>query len=320
MPLYLKRIPGIALFLALIAISNLPAIAQQDRSEGPSSQLQLFVTVTNSKGFVTGLGQDSFQVFVDKEPARIVRFNGSGPAASIGILVDFSGSMPRLGSKGSAEDKLSVLQKSLEKFFNLADKSNDYFLVGIRNRPELLVDWTSDHTAIVKNMRGIQPRGGTALFDASYLAINKLEHGRHAKRALILISDGNDNNSRYSFNDLLKLIRESGVLLYSLNVQSPESAGTALHFDGIAILQELTSTSGGLGYAPGTLNQSDADQVFQAIAAELTSQYTLGIETFSQLADSKFHKIKVKVNSPSNASREMKNLKVRTREGYFTNP
>ena len=314
----LKTVSLIGLLLALFVWSTSLITAHQAPLKNSSQKsIQLFVTVTNGKQFVSGLGQESFQVLIDKDPARILSFTEGESAASIGVLLDFSGSMPRLGSKSANSEKLSMLQQSLMRFFQLSNKSNDYFLVGIRNKPELLIDWTSDAAAIVSKASGVQPKGNTALFDACRFAVEKVQQGRHSKRALILITDGQDNNSNYSFNELRRLVRETGVLLYSLNTISSEDAGSALRYEGRAILEELSLYSGGLTYTSVPLKQEEANQVLEAIAAELHNQYTLTIEPFSQHADGKFHKIKVKVNPPAAAPRELKKLSARTREGFY---
>lgn len=318
MRMNLKTVSLTGLLLAPFVFSTSLITAQQAPLKTSSQKLiQLFVTVTNGKQFVSGLNQESFQVFVDKDSARIVDFREAESAASIGILLDFSGSMPRLGSKSVSSERLGILQQPLSRFFELNNKSNEYFVVGIRDTPELLVDWTADATAIVNKMSGVQPKGPTALFDACRFAVEKVQQGRHPKRALILLTDGLDNNSRYSFNELRKLIRESGVMVYAMHTPRSQYAGTSLGVEGWAILDELSKSAGGLTYVSVPLKQDEANQILEAIAAELRHQYTITIEPLSQHADGKFHKIKVKVNPPADATRELKKLSARTREGFY---
>ncbi len=202
------------------------------------------------------------------------------------------------------------------RFFELSHESNHYFLVAVSEKPELLSDWTSKPFNFVKQLEGLKPWGDTALYDTCYAAMKKLRASRHSKRALIVITDGADSNSRYSFNDLKKLVRDADVPLYSINFLVSQYEGV-LPLEGLGVLDELTNSSGGLAFTSSRLRVTEANAMFEAIAAEFRSQYILSIEPMSQLADGKFHKIKVKVNAPADAPRELKKLTARTREGFY---
>jgi Ca-activated chloride channel family protein len=307
-----KSIAVITLTFLLFISPAVLINAQQDRSE----PIRLFVTVTNSKGFVSGLTKDAFEVSVDKELAKIIEFRGEDAPMSVGLVLDLSGSMKKAIQKKQRDEELTVLQQALVRFFELSNESNHYFLLGVSEKPELLSDWTSKPAGVVKQLEGLKPWGNTALYDTCYAAMKKLQASRHSKRALIVITDGADNNSRYSFNDLRKLVRDAGVPLYSINFLVSQSEGILL-FEGLGVLDELTNPSGGLAFTSSRLRLPEANAMFEAIAAELRSQYILSIVPMNNLADGKFHKIKVKVNATADAPRELRKLTARTREGFY---
>jgi Ca-activated chloride channel family protein len=275
----------------------------------------LSVTVTNKKGFVTGLKQENFQISIDKATAKIVHFSNDDAPVSVGMLLDASGSMHRLAwNKGS---RLRVLQQALASFSSRNNKANEYFLIGFNEKAELWSDWTTGLQLIDKDIVRLQPFGETKLYDACSVAINKLQQGRHSRRVLVLISDGQDNQSKINFRDLLELVKEAGILVYSVHTSAVEP-GTALHLEGQAILHELTSASGGVLYTTSQFNERDVNEIFEAIANELRNQYLVAIEPLPAINRRKWRKIKVKVSSPADAPGEMKNLTARTRQGYYS--
>ncbi|HET6668988.1 MAG TPA: VWA domain-containing protein [Pyrinomonadaceae bacterium] len=279
------------------------------------SSIRLTVTVMSSKRFVTELNQENFQVWVDKDPAKIVGFTNQEVSVSLGVLVDASASMGTLGTRKQSGD-LSLIQRALARFFELGNPANDYFLMGFNVKPQLLVDWTSYTASIVDNLGVVKPKGNTALFDACYLAIEKLQRGRHPKRVLLLISDGQDNISRFSFHEVKELLKETGILLYAIDLQSSEYSGTALDLEGEAILSELTTTSGGFSFRISR-RQRNADEIFGTVANELRNQFSLEIESRTPTSKKKWHKIKVKLTSQPQGS-AIKDLNLRTRAGYYS--
>lgn len=280
--------------------------------------IQLAVTVTNKKSFVTGLSQDNFQITVDKTPAKIVRFSNEDLPASVGILLDVSYSMRRLRFDKEPSRDLIIARQALARFFEGANKSNDYFLLAFNDKPILLADWTSETTLIMEKFGTLKPDGETALYDACHVAINKLEQGSHARRVLILISDGLDQGSRYTFLDLRNYLRETGVVLYSVCL--PEvinGAGSSLAYEGSSVLSDLSLVSGGMTYTARPFKERFANEIFRGIASELRNQYTITIEPQVTTRERKWHKIKLKVSPPADAPQEMKSLSARTREGFY---
>lgn len=319
---------GTIVLLAILTSHAVTTFASKQTSLQPPSQLAttknpepivLNVTVTGKNGgFVTGLEPNAFEVSIDKKPAQIVSLSDADSPASVGILLDSSGSMTG-GSQKKATKNFSVVRDALQHFLDSSNKSNDYFLMGFNEKTELLADWTSDTGTIIDKFNGFYIYGDTALYDACYVAVDKLQGGQHAKRALILISDGLDSFSRYSFNELRDSLRGTNVVLYSIYFPNGRLGGT-IGMPSSGVLEKLSSLSGGkfLSNEDGApLKLKNVNAAFEIIATELRNQYTLCIIPNEPLASKKWHKIKVKVNLPPNVKNQVKGLEIRTREGVY---
>jgi Ca-activated chloride channel family protein len=265
------------------------------------------VTVTDTYGrFVSGLNKNAFTVLDEKKPQEITFFSDDDAPVSVGVIFDVSGSM--------SGDKVRRARDALSKFVQTSHNSDEYFLIGFNSRAQLLLDKTRDGDAVLDKMTFVQTRGNTALYDACYLGVEKVQRGGHPKRALLLISDGQDNNSRYTFNELRRLLKESDVVLYGIGILGGGDAGSALGMEGQGILDELASVSGGKAFFPRS--PAEMDDIFEQIALELRHQYSIGYKPSNFSNDGKWHKVKVKVNPP----RGLPRLFVRTKEGYYAIP
>lgn len=265
------------------------------------------VTVTDTYGrYVSGLGKAAFTVLDEKKPQDITFFSDDDAPVSIGVLFDVSGSM--------SGDKIKRAREALSKFVQTSHNSDEYFLIGFNSRAQLLLDKTRDGNAVLDKLTFVQTRNNTALYDACYLGVEKVQRGVHPKRALLLISDGQDNNSRYTFNELRRLLKESDVTLYGVGILSGSDAGSGLGMEGQAILDELASVSGGKAFFPRS--NAEMDDIFEQIALELRHQYSIGYKPVNFTNDGRWHKIKVKVNPP----RGLPRLFVRSKEGYYAIP
>lgn len=265
-----------------------------------------------------GLKSGDFEVTIDKKPAQIVSFNLVDSPVSIGILLDSSGSVGGRSTR-EANKTFVALREAIRHVLGSSNQANDYFLIGFNTKPQLLADWTSDPASIMDTFHDWQVHGGTALYDACYLAIDKLHNARHAKRAMILVSDGQDNLSHYTFHELRDLLRETNVLLYSISFETSDG-GSSLGMEGKGVLEELSFISGAKSFSEkdgAPLKLKDANAVFEIIANELRNQYTLSIVPNEPLASRKWHKIKVKVNPPRDTQPQVKGISVRTREGVY---
>jgi Ca-activated chloride channel family protein len=265
------------------------------------------VTVTDTYGrYVSGLGKAAFTVLDEKKPQEITFFSDDDAPVSVGVLFDVSGSM--------SGDKIKRAREALSKFIQTSHNADEYFLIAFNSRAQLLLDKTRDGNAVLDKLTFVQTRNNTALYDACYLGVEKVQRGAHPKRALLLISDGQDNNSRYTFGELRRLLKESDVTLYGVGILSGSDAGSGLGMEGQAILDELASVSGGKAFFPRS--NAEMDDIFEQIALELRHQYSIGYKPVNFTNDGRWHKIKVKVNPP----RGLPRLFVRSKDGYYAVP
>src|SRR5262249_28048289 len=147
---------------------------------------------------VTGLQRKDFEVFEDKVKQEITFFSDADAPINLGIIFDVSGSM-----KG----KLDRARDALKAFIQTSHSDDDFFLVGFNQRANLLAEFT-DGEALVNKLTLVDPKGQTALYDAAYLGIEKVKQGRHSRNAILLISDGQDNSSRYTYTELRRVLKE----------------------------------------------------------------------------------------------------------------
>jgi Ca-activated chloride channel family protein len=265
------------------------------------------VTVTDTYGrYVSGLGKNAFTVLDDKKPQEITFFSDDDSPVSVGVIFDVSGSM--------GGDKIRRARDALSKFIQTSHDSDEYFLIAFNSRAQLLLDKTRDGNAVLDKLSFVQTKNNTALYDACYLGVEKVQRGAHPKRALLLISDGQDNNSRYTFNELRRLLKESDVTLYGIGILSGNDAGSSLGMEGQSILDDLASVSGGKAFFPRSA--AEMDDIFEQIALELSHQYSIGYKPTDFANDGHWHRIKVKVTPP----RGLPRLFVRSKEGYYAIP
>jgi Ca-activated chloride channel family protein len=271
--------------------------------------ITMTVTVTDTYGrYVSGLDKKAFKVFEDKEEQNIEYFSDDDAPVSVGVIFDVSGSM--------SGEKIRKAREALSRFIETSHDNDEYFLIAFNSRAQLLLDKTRDGDAVLDKLTFIETKSNTALYDACYLGVEKVSHGAHPKRALLLISDGQDNNSRYTFSEVRRLLKESDVVLYSIGILGGNDPGSSLGMDGQAILDELSAVSGGKAFFPNT--SAEMDELFERIALELRHQYSIAYRPKNFTNDGKWHKLKVKVTPP----RGLPRLFVRSREGYYavTNP
>jgi Ca-activated chloride channel family protein len=208
------------------------ALAGLSAQEPPAGDRQAFrfrtgvelinvtATVTDWNGrFVPGLQRDDFRVFEDDRPQPITHFNAERVPVSLGIVLDTSGSMEG--------EKMIAARQALERFlFDLLGPDDEVFLYKFDNSPELVEGWTTDRRRVADTLRRIQPRGSTSLYDAVAEAIPLAQSGRHRKKAIVVISDGNDTNSRMDIAGLKALIRETEVLVYAIGIDAQADSTT----------------------------------------------------------------------------------------------
>jgi Ca-activated chloride channel family protein len=204
---------GVAAVATLVAVSS-PLHAQQDGFKFKSGVelVNVTVTVTDRTGrFIGTLRQEDFTIYDDDEPQEISHFSAERVPVSLGIVLDTSGSM--------VGDKMTSARTAIDRFlFDLLDPQDEVFMYRFSGNPELVHDWTTDREAVSRRLRRVVPNGGTAMYDAVAEAVPIAAEGQHRKKALLLISDGNDTNSQASVGEVKQLVRETEVLVYAIGI------------------------------------------------------------------------------------------------------
>lgn len=261
------------------------------------------VTVTDKLGHhVNGLPKTSFTVFDEKRPQEISFFAEDDSPISVGIVFDLTGSM--------TEEKVRRAREALAHFMETSHEDDEYFLITLRDgRAFLALDKTHDHQAVLDKLTGGTTSGGTALYDACYLGLNKVLRGTRPRRALLLISDGQDNDSRYTFEELSRVLKESDVVVYSIGVA--EKGNEYLTLYGEEVLRDMAAVTGGKFFQPR--NAEEMYDVFERIALELRRQYAIGYRPPDFKTNGKWRSVKVKVAPPPGSPR----LFIRHRSGYY---
>ncbi len=298
-------------FFTAFSASAQTATPTPDEDDKPISVktdlVTVTLTVTDLYGrFVSGLTKDAFKVFDNNQEQEITFFSDTDAPISIGILFDVSGSM--------SGEKIGKARKALERFIGTSHPSDEYFLIAFNNRAQLLLDRTRDGESVLQKLTLVQPKNNTALYDATYLGIERVTTGTRQKKAMLIISDGQDNASRYNFNEVRRLLKESDVTVYAVGITGGSDAGSTLGMQGQSFLDELASVTGGKSFYPQT--DVEMDEIFERIALELRHQYSIGFTPKDFAPDGKWHKTKVKVNPP----RGLPRLTVRGRDGYYATP
>jgi Ca-activated chloride channel family protein len=251
--------------------------------------------------FVTGLEKDNFAIYEDKVEQDIVHFSSQDMPLSIGIIFDTSASMT---------SKIDKARDACIQFIKLANPEDEFFMVGFNDRVRLEQDFTSQVDDISKRVIFERAQGQTALLDAIYYGIEKVGQGHFPRKALLIISDGGDNHSRYSDRDVREYIKESGAQIFAIGIYSPYAdAPEEVH--GPALLSELAEMTGGRAYPLNSV--SDLQDTVTKIAIELRNEYVLGYVSTNDQHDGRWRKIKVKLNPP----RGLPPLLVNAKSGYY---
>jgi len=248
------------------------------------------VTVTDPYNrLVTGLDADNFRVFEDNVEQEVVNFSSEDVPISIGVIFDHSGSMA---------DKLGKAKEAAIQFFKTANPQDEFFLVGFNERAELLSPFTDSVEDLQGRIFSVPAKGRTALLDAIYLGLSEMKGAHHAKRALLIISDGGDNSSRYNEKDIKRLVREADTQLYSIGIFDPFEyrSRTLEELHGPSLLSEVTELTGGRSFSVEDINE--LPDIAAKIGMELRNQYVLGYRPSNKSHDARWRKIKIKLHAP----------------------
>src|SRR5277367_2464588 len=263
------------------------------------------VTVTDPLNrFVTGLDKEHFRLFEDKVEQEISQFSSEDAPISIGLVFDTSGSMGA---------KLQKSRQAAAEFFKTANPSDEFFLVQFNDRPELTQAFTPDTDSIQSALTFTQSKGRTALLDAVYLAMNEMKKARNPRKAILIISDGGDNSSRYTETEIKSRVREADVQIYAIGIfESAGSRGrTPEEAAGPGLLNEMAEQNGSRQYS--VENVAELPDIAAKIGIELRNQYIIGYTPKNRERDGKYRKVQVKLNQP----RGLPPLKAYFRLGYY---
>jgi Ca-activated chloride channel family protein len=258
------------------------------------------VTVTDGRNrFVQNMSKDHFQVFEDKVEQEILTFANEDAPVSLGIIFDRSESMGGAQAPGS-RGRIDQMRSTAYNCLKSGMRADEYFLIEFSNTPQIVADFTDDISKLREKLLFVGAKGRTALWDAIYSGIAKVQEGLHARKALLVLTDGQENNSRYSLGQLKSVLREQDIRIYSY--------GPDVMFDGLASLSRMTG---------GRVFQSSSP--CKELEAELRTQYVVGYRSTNHAKDGQFRKVTVRLNS-ERLPKGVSGLTVRAREGYFATP
>jgi len=259
------------------------------------------VTVTDPFGAsLSGLPRESFRLFEDGVEQQLKYFSSEDAPVSLGVVFDASRSMT---------GKLDQSRAAVSRFFHTSRPGDEFFLVEFNDAPRMLCDFTSDTERIEKTLVNIQPKNWTALFDAVYMAVHKVKRARNPRKALLILSDGGDNNSRYTESEMKSLVREADVCIYSIAL-----VGGGLMRRHVRVLKNLSEQTGGRLCEVDKM--SDLPQAVARISAAMRDQYLLGYVSSNPQDDGLYRKIDVRLNQPPETPR----LHASWRTGYYASP
>ena len=314
--------------------------SDQFRFKSGVELINVTATVSDSSGrFVPNLRKEDFTVYEDDQPQTVTHFSSERVPVSLGIALDTSGSM--------AGDKIRAAQSALDRFlFDLLDRNDEIFVYLFSNYPRLLQGWTTDRTLLSRALGRIVPNGGTALYDAVEDSIPLTAKGQNAKKALLIISDGNDTASRAGIREVKQQIRESETLVYAIGIdgteetvrraplppprvpmpipfpfpggrgrprwpQNPPQGGSGgwsrASDERVNVVALRDMTDDSGGRTEIIHDPQDLDPATSGIADELSKQYYLGYPA-SGKKDGRWHSIRVEVKNSS--------YRIRARRGY----
>jgi Ca-activated chloride channel family protein len=260
------------------------------------------ITITDPMNrLVTGLEQDDFFVYENNSLQKVRTFSTEDAPVSIGIIFDLSGSM---GSK------LIRARDSILQFMKTANPQDEFFVIGFNDRPELIEDFTDSIEDIQARLQTVRSGHRTALLDAIYFGMDKMKLAKHQRKALLVVSDGGDNRSRYTEGEVKSQVRESDVQIYSIGIFDPYAPTTEERL-GPLLLNDLSEETGGRLFRVDDL--ADMGDIATKISTELRNQYVIGYRPKSIQRDGKWRKVKVKLVPPQG----LPPLTVHARTGYY---
>jgi len=243
---------------------------------------------------VTGLEQRDFRVFDDKIPQTISSFAMEDGPIAVGVVFDRSGSMAT---------GIPLSRRTVSEFFKSANPEDEFFLVEFASAPKLIVPLAADNGSDIQEKVGYsKPQGSTAMFDAVYMALNEIKHTKKQRKALLLITDGGDNNSRYTETEVKNAVRETDVMIYTI--------GVGADYNEERMLKGLSERTGGRYFTAGF---QDLPDVAEKVGIDLRNRYILGYVPTNKDRDGRYHRVEIKMVPPPG----LPPLKASWRRGYY---
>jgi Ca-activated chloride channel homolog len=261
------------------------------------------VTIAATGKLLTGLEKDNFELTEDKTAQEIATFGSEDVPLSVGIVFDTSGSMGA---------KLDRSRQAVAQFMRTANPEDEFFLVQFNDRPELTVPFTPHTEDIQSHLTWVQSKGRTSLLDGVAMAMNEMKKGRNGRKALLIISDGGDNSSRFTESEVRNWVREGDVQIYAIGIYEPlgSRGRTPEEMGGPGLLSDLADQTGGRQFV--VENLADLPDVAAKIGLELRNQYVLGYSPKNASRDGKYRKVEVKLVKV----KDLPPLRARYRPGY----
>jgi Ca-activated chloride channel family protein len=260
------------------------------------------VTVTDDwNRIVTGLDKQNFAVAEGSENQELKVFSNEDAPISLGVIFDMSGSM---------SDKIEKARAAVIEFFKTANPADEFFMITFNDRPELRADFTKSIEDVQGKLVYTVPQGSTALLDAIYMGVSKMKDAHNTKKALLIISDGGDNHSRYTEGEIKSMVKEADVQIYAIGIFSI-SPSQPEEVAGPALLGDVTNVTGGRLFTIS--NPNELSDVATKIGIELRNQYVLGYRPSNRTKDGHWRKIKVKLIPPKG----LPHLNVYAKTGYY---
>ncbi len=307
---------GMAIAIAALCVKSTPCAEEDTRVQitpriasrsktAPAAAIRVDVKLTLVPVTVTGplgapfpgLTKEAFRLIEDGVEQQVKYFTSEDTPVSLGVVFDASGSM---------EGKLDQSRRAVSQFLRTAVQGDEFFAIEFSSAPRMLCDFTSDTGQIEKSLAGIKPKNWTALFDAVYLAPHQMRRAKNPRKALLILSDGNDNYSRYTESELKSRVREGDVTIYSIGL-----VGSGLLKRHLRVLRQLSDQTGGRFYEVEKM--SDLPAAAEKISAAIRNQYVLGYFSSKPQSDGLYRKIEVKLNPEAGLPR----LSASWRSGYY---
>jgi Ca-activated chloride channel homolog len=247
--------------------------------------------------YVAGLEKEDFQIYEDNIQQTIVHFSQQSAPVSVGIIFDISESM-------GFNRNINISKRWFRNLIRSRNYNPDdeYFFITFNRTVKVMLDYGESGVGPLDDIATLKTGGWTALYDAVYRGLDKIREGKNEKKALVLFTDGEENSSRYHWNEVRDYCKESDVQIYCIGANGPGQYAS--------VLQNLASLSGGRVFFPG---HAEVDSIMNLIHTELRNQYLLGYVPANKTRDGKWRRINVKINAPPGFPK----MAIRTKPGYY---